>query len=518
MVRKKLRAAAVIHLGSENITMQIIEYTSLSEIRVVDEARRKVKLGEETFQTRKISFGTMLQIVDILKGYRKMMREYGVKEYVLQATTAIREAENQQYFLDQVQVKTGFIIEVVNMSQEIYTKIAALVRTWGVEDQKSLPKEGIMLADISSGGLGITYLKDRKIRYQQNLHVGLVRTREQFTRNERSSSHFDDALTEYIQDSLKTVDQELQTEVMEALVLTGTESQVLLDMLEKTCGRLKTPSFTAREVDALYDAIKGYNENQITKEFNFSVEETEIAFSAVILCEQLMAVSQAKKVVLPVDRFIDGMKYLYIARQTDDPFLDAMLQLRMSLVRGMGARFHYDAVHAEWVENMACRLFDTMASSQGMGQKDRILLRTAAYLHNIGKYASLRSYDVFNYYLIRSADILGFSDEECETIAQISYLYTMDRPELQGSEPLAFDARFSPLVAKLAAILRLADSMDASSRQKIRDCTISLKGENLRIKAKSKQRLDLEEWTFAKRGMFFEEVFGIHPVLEKAEA
>jgi len=517
MVRKKLNSAAVIHLGSENITMQIIEFTSLSEIRVVDEVRRKVKLGEETFQTRKISFSTMLQIVDILKGYRKMMREYGVKEYMLQATTAIREAENQQYFLDQVSVKTGFKIEVVNMSQEIYTKIAALVRTWGVQDQKSLPKEGIMLADISSGGLGITYLKDRKICYQQNLHVGLVRMREQFTRNERSSSHFDDALTEYIQASLMPVDQELAEETVEALVLTGTESQVLLDMLQKHCGKRKKPSFTAQEVNSLYASIKGYNENQIAKEFNFSTEETEIAFSAVILCEQLMAVSEAKKVVLPVDRFIDGMKYLYIARRTDDPFLEAMLQLRMSLVRGIGARFHYDAVHAAWVENMACKLFDAMASSQGMDREARILLRAAAYLHNIGKYASLRSYDVYNYYLIRSADILGFSDEECRTIAQISYLYTLDRPELQGSEPLAFDGQFTPLVAKLAAILRLADSLDVSGRQKIKDCTVALKGENLKLKVRSRQRLDLEEWTFAKRGLFFEEVFGVHPVLEKVE-
>lgn len=517
MVRKKLSSAAVIHLGSENITMQIIEYTGLSEIRILDEVRRKVKLGEETFKTRKISFSTMLQIVDILKGYRKMMREYGVRDYVLQATTAIREAENQQYFLDQVSVKTGFKIEVVNMSQEIYTKMAALVRTWGVQDQKSLPKEGLLLADISSGGLGLTYLKDRKICFQQNLHVGLVRMREQFTRNERSSAHFDDALTEYIQASLIPVTQELAGTTMEALVLTGTESQVLLDMLQKKCGKRKDPSFTAKEVDVLYKTVQAYTDNQISKVFNFSVEETEIAFSAVILCEQLMAMSKAKKVVLPVDRFIDGMKYLYIARKTDDPFLEAMLVLRMSLVRSIGARFHYDAVHAAWVEQMACRLFDTLASSQGMDRKARILLRAAAYLHNIGKFVSLRSYDVINYYLIRSADILGFSNEECLAIGQISYLYTLDRPELQGSEPLDFDGKFTPLVAKLAAILRLADSMDVSGQQKIQDCKITLKGEELKIKAKSRQRLDLEEWTFEKRCDFFEEAFGIHPVLEKAE-
>ena len=92
--------------------------------------------------------------MEILQGYRQLMRDFGVTDYILQATTAVREAQNQQFFLDQVQIKTGFQIEVVNMSQEIYTKLASLVRTIGVEDEQSLPRDGILLADISSGGLG----------------------------------------------------------------------------------------------------------------------------------------------------------------------------------------------------------------------------------------------------------------------------------------------------------------------------------------------------------------------------
>ena len=75
MAKKKLRSAAVIHLGSENITMQLIEYTGLDDVRIVTELRNKVHRGEETFQTHKISFQTMLEIVGILKGYRQVMKE-----------------------------------------------------------------------------------------------------------------------------------------------------------------------------------------------------------------------------------------------------------------------------------------------------------------------------------------------------------------------------------------------------------------------------------------------------------
>ena len=68
------------------------------------------------------------------------------------------------------------------------------------------------------------------MKFQQNLHVGLVRLKEQFTRNERSSVHFEQALNEYLQDRIGVVAEELEGEDIETLLLTGTESQVLLDL------------------------------------------------------------------------------------------------------------------------------------------------------------------------------------------------------------------------------------------------------------------------------------------------
>ena len=228
--------------------------------------------------------------------------------------------------------------------------------------------------------------------------------------------------------------------------------------------RKKSISFTAEEVAAFYEKVHRYNDVQLQKLFHLPQEEMEVAQLTISLCHLLMKMTRARRLFMPEDRFIDGMKSLYIARQLDPAFLEEMLGLQMSLVRSIGARFHYDAPHAAWVKHMCCQLFDTLAPSQGLDQEDKILLRAAAYLHNIGKYASMRTYDRYNYYLIDCADLLGFSVKQCHTIAQISYLYTLDRPELNGSEPRDFGTDILPLVAKLAAILRLADSMDISGQ------------------------------------------------------
>ena len=146
-----------VHVGSEMISLQIVEYSNLDNIRIIEEANQRVKLGEETFKNKKISFSLVTEICEILKGYKRLMDEYGVEEYSVQATTAVREAENQAYFLDQILVKTGLRIDVVEMPREIYTKYISILRT--LDNAKEFVSgSGVLFVDISSGGLGITYM------------------------------------------------------------------------------------------------------------------------------------------------------------------------------------------------------------------------------------------------------------------------------------------------------------------------------------------------------------------------
>lgn len=55
------------------------------------------------------------------------------------------------------------------------------------------------------------------MEYQQNLHVGLIRMKEYFTRNEQSSIHFGEALREYIRANLFPVMQELENKPVESM-------------------------------------------------------------------------------------------------------------------------------------------------------------------------------------------------------------------------------------------------------------------------------------------------------------
>ena len=68
-------------------------------------------------------------------------------------------------------------------------------------------------------------------------------------------------------------------------------------------------------------------------------------------------------------------------------------------------------------------------------------------------------------------------------------------------------------VSQLAAILRVADSLDDSRQQKILRVHLELVGEDLQIQVKTTDDLVLEQWAFERKNQLFTEVYGLHPKL-----
>ena len=64
-------------------------------------------------------------------------------------------------------------------------------------------------------------------------------------------------------------------------------------------------------------------------------------------------------------------------------------------------------------------------------------------------------------------------------------------------------------VAKLTAILRLANSMDRSHKNKLAGCRIAVKGTSLVITTNYTGDVALEGLSIEQKADFFEEVFGV---------
>lgn len=512
-MRKKLHTTlAVIHLGSEMISMQIVEYRNLEKYKIIECCNRKIRLGEATFKNKIIPFTLVKEICTILQGFKQLMEEYGVEEYTLQATTAVREASNQLFLLDQIYSKTGLKVQVVDLPEEIYIKYVAIRNTLR-EAKITSDREGLLMMDISSGGLGITMVKDDLIKYQQNFHIGIIRLKESFVRNRRDNLHFTKALGEFLSSTMGPVKDELPQEKVKTLVLTGAETELILQMLQlnpqEKLHRIKTEAFKE-----FFAGLKKLNLPQLMQVYQLPESLAELVLPTILLYEQLLALIPAEEIVITGDRFIDGLQLLHIGKSS--PAMAKLWRQEFtSLFHTIGAHYHYDKKHAQQVERLSLAIFDKIAKDFGMGQEERLLLQAAALLHDIGKYLCMRSHSLYTYQLIMATDILGFSDRSKTIVALAAYYHANKLFDSAKKTAPPVERALVPLVAKLAAIIRLADALDRSYLQKIKGCTVALKGNSLKLQVESKQDLTLEAWTFLDKAAFFEEVYGLQPVLER---
>ncbi len=505
------RLFSTIHIGSEQVTLQISEFSNLSDLHVIEKTSKEVFLGEETFKTGRISFTTSGQLCALLRGYKRLMNDYGVREYRVIATTALREAENQHYIVDQVRTRTGFDLEVVDMLQEIYFKYAALyhmIRKHKVEK----PDESLLFVDISSGGLGFTLLKNGIIHYQQNIHIGAVRIKESFDKNERESIHFHQALSEYIYSSIDPVKEELAQHTIKYIVTSGNENHLLLQMLGR--GTADGMALVSREeFHALYEKVQDLNLPQLMKTFHLVESKAEMVLPTIVLYNQILGITNAPEIIFPDAQLVDGVTLLHAAEKIGDPFMVTLEQQVLSLARNIGAKYRYETPHSQAVENFSLKIFDAMNSLHGLPRRDRFLLQVAAILHDIGKFVSLRRHYFFSYRLILSSDIIGFTEREKEIIANVAHYHSKGTPSNLDGNFARLDRAEKVKVAKLASMIRIADSIDRSHRQKVAGCEIRLHGDNLEITVAPIEDFSLEQWTFEDKADFFEHVHGVRPVL-----
>jgi len=132
----------------------------------------------------------------------------------------------------------------------------------------------------------------------------------------------------------------------------------------------------------------------------------------------------------------------------------------------------------------------------------------AALLHDIGMYVSLRAHHKHSQYLLASLQIFGLSDDETAIVSNIARYHRRGTPQLSHVPYAALDRRDRLVVNKLAAILRLANALDAEHLQKVRDLHLLRHDPAWILEVDGAGDLTMEQLAATARADMFTETFG----------
>lgn len=174
---------AVIDLGYNSIKLVNYEVKSDNTFEPYEEIGIKIKLGEGLDEHGYLNSKSIWRALEALKLFRDMLNVQGIKYVLAIATSAVREAQNKEEFLEQIKKLTGFRFKVVSEKEE------ALYSYYGAMTLINNPD--VLFFDIGGGSLEIVRVEKLKVKKIISLPLGALRLTEKYCKKTGSINEKD---------------------------------------------------------------------------------------------------------------------------------------------------------------------------------------------------------------------------------------------------------------------------------------------------------------------------------------
>ena len=515
-----IRMFAAIDVGSFELEMGIYEMAYRGEIRCVDHLRHVIPLGRDTFSQGKISYELVEEMCQVLMDFTRIMKAYKVKEYRAYATSALREARNNQIILDQIRVRTGLQVRIISNSEQRFISYKAIASK-EAEFHKIIQK-GTAIVDVGFGSAQLSLFDKVTLVTTQNLPLGVLRIRSLLDRIPATVKNHREQIEEIVDNELFTF-RKMYLKDREITNLIGI-GETILYLLRRMEVKVIGDKIDAAAMNQFYERLSQMNMEQIEERFGVNNEYASMILPGAVVYKRILEITGAELFWIPGIRLCDSIAAEYAEDNKFIKFSHNFENDILAASRNMAKRYKCHASHNQVLEQYATQIFDSMKKYHGLDSRHRLLLQIAVLLHACGKFVSIRNSNECSYNIIMSTEIIGLSHLEREIIANVVRynIRDFDYNRVQLEAQVYKDAsggltanEITIKIAKLTAILRLANSMDRTHKQKLSGCKIAVRDGELVITTDYQGDISMEKRSFVQKADFFEEIFGIRPVLKQ---
>jgi exopolyphosphatase/guanosine-5'-triphosphate,3'-diphosphate pyrophosphatase len=125
----------------------------------------------------------------------------------------------------------------------------------------------------------------------------------------------------------------------------------------------------------------------------------------------------------------------------------------------------------------------------------------------VGQFVSFKGHHKHSLYLISNSELSTFSQREMRLIANVARYHRKAHPGEHHEHFLALSEDERETVTKLAAILRVADSLDREHLQRVTGVTARVGDEEISLWLEGTAGALLEGWTTRRKGNLLTKVF-----------
>jgi exopolyphosphatase / guanosine-5'-triphosphate,3'-diphosphate pyrophosphatase len=471
--------------------------------------RAPVRLGAEVFVSGRLAPASIGQACDALREFRAEMDRAKVDAYRAIATSAVREAKNGATLVERARREAGIELETIEGIEEARLIQLAVTRRVAIGDRRAL------LVDVGGGSTELTLLDRGETAFTMSLPLGTVRMLEAYLKGAKT---IDTARERLVEEVVDRALGEALPKIGAVDVLVGTGGNV--DTLFELCpARGSQRAIDVAAARALFRKMCGMSAGERRDAWQLRPDRADTIVPAAAIFLRIAAALKRTTILAPgvglaagiLEEIVDKFFHVWDAAGEAEHILEACARL--------GRHYHFDEAHARCVCRFATQLFDDLLAMHAFNDRDRVLLRAAATLHDVGDYVHYSGHHKHSYYLIAHADIMGLTPEERAIVSNIARYHRKGPPDTTHANFRELSKEARGKVRGLAAILRIADALDREHKQKIEGVRAAIDrgaGRVTLFLSGAKDR-ELEEWTVGAKATLWREEYDLDVVIAKAE-
>ena len=503
----------VIMVNVQGLELLIV---NLKNLKPIEHVKKDINLGDDVYQDQLVKYESVSRVSEALTGFIQILNDYGVTNYKLFGSSALSQAMNSDFIADQLFLHTGLNIEWLSSSEETFFRnqnISTELKNDAEAENSS--KQTIFLVGITSGDTTITEFYKGKFFASTSFALGPIKIAEDLQSLRETAPNSIGLLNDYIDSKLNDFyignpASVVKNQLPNKIILLGSlPMQSLVQNYKGDSSQtISTDEFTSL-VDDLVDASDQY----LIEKLQVIPDYIPMVLPELLLTRRILRLTNANEIGFSDSGVVDGLVNQEAFEQgySKRDFTPEIIQMALNLSK------HYDVepIHRDLVTKFSLHLFDQLKPLHQLGRRERILLQVASILHDTGNYVGIHEHYLHSEYIILHSEIIGLSKDDIRVIAAIARYHSSTTPNEDLIHFQHISAESRRLIAKLAAILRLADALDDDRQQKIKKISVSIKESKVVITVFSNANLAYENWIFNTKSHFFTEAYGYRAVLKQ---
>ncbi|MHB8388505.1 MAG: Ppx/GppA phosphatase family protein [Acidobacteriaceae bacterium] len=507
---------AAVDIGSNSVRLKIAAVRN-HRLKTLHEDRETTRLGESVFESGVVSPEAMATTIRALRRFHRAVQAHAVDQVRVVATSAVRDARNQQAFLAWVQSATGWKVEIISGLEE-----GRLIHL-GVVSNEPAARGRCLLVDLGGGSCEITFSEHVAIKQIVSLPLGAVRLTREFLRHDPPAPEEIARMQGWIRRQLRRAEQQMGEEhVTSVFATSGTAAALATAARAAAKTSTKTrfnpdrkPGVRAWErtptkiVCKLANRLKRMSVGQRNVVPGIGPKRSEIIVAGAYVYADLL-----ERLHLPGFRYSpmglrDGILALMLAE--GDARTSAhqhFEQERHAGVLELCRHYGVDPKRQEPVVQDATQLFEDLKIVHQLPAEYTLWLEAAARMHSVGKFMNYQGHHRHTQYIIANSELYGFTPEQRLIVSAIARYLGKSRPSPADRVMRPIPVEQHVHVRRAAMLLRMAVALhqDQSSAVPSFRTRVTVKRVTVMLKPGHKGA-DLELWALRKEAAYFREIF-----------